>query len=62
MLRSLVKRLLVEESGQDTIEWVLITLLISLAAATIMFALGINIEAAYQETDRQVTDAIDMTG
>lgn len=62
MSRSLVKRMVVDESGQDTIEWVFIALLISLAAATIMFALGINIEAAYQETDRQVTDAINMTG
>lgn len=58
MLRALCR----DDSGQDTIEWVLLALIISVAAATIMFTLGENVQNGYEETNRQVTDAIDLGG
>lgn len=57
-----LRTLFADDSGQDTIEWVLLALIISVAAATIMFALGANVENGYQETNRQVTDAIELGG
>lgn len=56
------KALLADDSGQDTIEWVLLALIISVAAATIMFALGNNIQNGYEETNRQVEDAMELGG
>lgn len=57
-----LRTLFADDSGQDTIEWVLLALIISVAAATIMFTLGVNVENGYEETNRQVTDAIDLGG
>lgn len=54
------RALLADDSGQDTIEWVLLALIISVAAASIMLSLGQNVEQGYQETNRQVEDAIQL--
>lgn len=52
--------LLRDDAGQDTIEWVLIALIISVSAAVVMFSLGENIQNGYEETNRQVDAAIDL--
>lgn len=57
-----LEALLADESGQDTIEWVLLALIISVAAATIMLSLGQNIQGGYEETNRQVEDAMELGG
>lgn len=54
--------LLADDSGQDTIEWVLLALIISVAASSIMISLGLNIEAGYEETNRQLDNAIELGG
>lgn len=59
---TLCKALLADDSGQDTIEWVLLALIISVAAATVMFTLGENVQDGYEETNRQVTEAMELGG
>lgn len=58
----MLRTLYADDSGQDTIEWVLLALIISVAAASIMLALGVNIENGYQETNRHVTEAMELGG
>lgn len=51
-----------DDSGQDTIEYVLLALLIAVVSATIIFSLGENVKNGYQTTNTAVKNAIDQSG
>lgn len=50
-----------DDSGQDTIEYVLLALLIAVVSATIIFQLGGNVKNGYEKTDTAVQNAINQT-
>lgn len=47
-----------DDSGQDTIEYVLLALLIAVVSAVIIFQLGGNVKQGYEKTNTAVDNAI----
>lgn len=50
-----------DDSGQDTIEYVLLALLIAVVSATIIFTLGGNVKQGYDKTNTAVENAINQS-
>lgn len=57
-MHALLNALWRDDSGQDTIEYVLLALLIAVVSAVIIFQLGGNVKQGYEKTDTAVSNAI----
>lgn len=49
-----------DDAGQDTIEYVLLALLIAVVSATIIFSLGAEVKQGYNKTNEAVANAVDL--
>lgn len=57
-MHALLNALWRDDSGQDTIEYVLLALLIAVVSAAIIFSLGGNVKNGYETTNTAVENAI----
>lgn len=57
-MRSFLNTLWRDDAGQDTIEYVLLALLIGVVSATVIFSLGGEVKQGYTKTNTAVNNAI----